>query len=333
MQLQGYRSQKLFQLIQNAFKANKLAHAYLVEGSIRGEGKIFAEQLLAMIFCESKHDEKPCNNCPGCRLAIRHDHRDMVWIEPQRKSRMILTEHILLVREHIFQTASGWKAAVLLGADRMNIESSNMLLKTLEEPPPKSVFLLVTEQSEALLPTIVSRCQKLVLSEKSTALSADMRNALIPILKSIVLAKGDVLQGMLISKNFMQLLKEVRKNVEEEELQEEEKFPDDDLEIRAELEKLLQARIEARYREERAKLLNGVIEWFRDFMLYSSGVAEEKVFCFSEELPFIKEHAKDITFASAKKKLEAIDDARYQLEQYLQEGNVFEKLFVKLVRA
>jgi DNA polymerase-3 subunit delta' len=335
MQFLSHRSQELFKFVQNAFYSHKLAHSYLIVGNIRGEGKTFAEQIVAMVLCEGATTSKPCCQCKSCSLVSKHEHRDMIWVEPQRKSRLILKEHIAMIRQHIFQTAfgGGWKAAVLLNAERMNQESSNMLLKTLEEPPPKSIFLLVAEHSEALLSTIVSRCQKIVLLEKEKQLSADERKELIPILKNIVLADGDVLQALMISKDFLKLLKTIREKVETELSDEDANFPEDDPEIKEELEKLIQARIEARYREERLNILNAILTWFRDFMLCTGGITDEKTFFFLEETDFIREQSKQLTFQRAIANLEAIEDTRYQLEQYLQEGNVFERLFVKLARS
>jgi DNA polymerase-3 subunit delta' len=72
--------------------------------------------------------------------------------------------------------AAGWKVFLLLGADRMNDEASNALLKTLEEPTPRTVVILTTSKRERLLPTIVSRCQIVRFDSLS---SEDIRGALV----------------------------------------------------------------------------------------------------------------------------------------------------------
>lgn len=61
--------------------------------------------------------------------------------------------------------AGGWKVVVLAGADRLTNEAANAFLKMLEEPPPKTLILLLTDAPQALLPTIRSRCQRIDLDE------------------------------------------------------------------------------------------------------------------------------------------------------------------------
>ena len=115
----------------------------LVSGHPRGAGAEFAEGLLALPF--------------GVRdPAHLHAHADVRWIEPESKSRQIRIEEIRDLIEAIALTSyeGGWKAAVILFADRLNANAQNALLKTLEEPPPNSLLILATDVPAALLPCI-----------------------------------------------------------------------------------------------------------------------------------------------------------------------------------
>ena len=116
-----------------------------------------------------------------------------LWIEPQSKSRQITRDDVRALIRRMEQTSfeGGWKAGILLGADCLNPNSENALLKTLEEPPPKSMLLLVTESPQSLLPTIVSRCQKIVLSSgKTGSMCADWQGPLLEILHDLPPSNG-----------------------------------------------------------------------------------------------------------------------------------------------
>jgi len=126
--------------------AGRMPHAVLVAGDPRGEGKAFAEELMKPLF-------------PDATAGLDR-HPDVRWIEPESKSRVIkVEEHMRPFNEFVSLTSyeGGWKAGVVLFADRMNEASQNALLKTLEEPPEKTLIVLVTRQPSELLPTVRSR--------------------------------------------------------------------------------------------------------------------------------------------------------------------------------
>lgn len=142
-------------LIATAIGSGRIAHGYLVIGGVRGMALELAKLVLSDLF-------------PGIGYDGLKKHPDIHWIYPELKSRIVSVSaiHEKLIAP-VSQTAfsGGWKAGVLVGADRLNEASANAFLKTLEEPPPKTVFLLLTEAPEQLLPTIVSRCQRIDLPD------------------------------------------------------------------------------------------------------------------------------------------------------------------------
>lgn len=150
---------------KNSLEGGRLAHAYLVVGAPRGNAERLAEQVLCLLCCESAGD-RPCGECSACRRVMERTHPDMMWVEPRKKSRTIQREQILDIQQHVFHTSfeGGWKSVVLVNAERMNDVASNTLLKMLEEPPAATLFLLLTDTPESLLPTVVSRCQRVVVS-------------------------------------------------------------------------------------------------------------------------------------------------------------------------
>ena len=150
--------------LDGARQAGRLAQGYVVEGPLRGEGMELAVRLLSLLFCEmSETAGAPCGSCRGCRQVTEHTHPDILWLEPQKKSRQISVEQIRDLQSRMYQTSygGGWKAGVIVGADRLNIPAGNAFLKVLEEPPGQCLFLLLSEAPQFLLPTILSRCQRL----------------------------------------------------------------------------------------------------------------------------------------------------------------------------
>ena len=135
--------------LSRAFQAGRPAQGYVIVGPVRREGRALAEWIGAQLLGDSP-------------TLAEHANPDMPWFEPEKVSRVI---SVAMMRERILPVAQqsalagGWKVLVIVSADRLRQEAANAFLKTLEEPPPKTLFLLLTEAPEELLPTIVSRCQ------------------------------------------------------------------------------------------------------------------------------------------------------------------------------
>lgn len=141
----------------------RLAHAYLFAGP-QGVGKrLFAEELAKTLLCESPRRQgfAPCDQCPSCHQVAAGTHPDFHVAGRPEES---LELPIDTVREYCknfgLKSARGrGKVAILDDADDMNLEAANCFLKTLEEPPPRSLLLLIGSSPERQLATILSRCQ------------------------------------------------------------------------------------------------------------------------------------------------------------------------------
>ena len=164
-----------YTLISRAIDTGHAAHGYLVCGDLRGQCDELTAMILRKLFPnELAQVESKC-------------HPDIAWLEPEGKSRTI---HVKSMRERIVEPMSatafsgGWKVGVIAGADRMETEAANSFLKTLEEPPPKTLFLLLTDQPDAMLPTIVSRSQRIDLPLSGGFLEDDAFDAVEEVLSS-----------------------------------------------------------------------------------------------------------------------------------------------------
>ncbi len=146
-------------------------HAYLISGA-SGMGKRTLAKLIAQhLLCTGEH--KPCGECPACIQVRQGNHPDVITIAPGKPvspdvkaglSGIPVDEirHVIgLVGQHTF--VGGRRVVIIERAEKMNPPAQNALLKTLEEPLAGTVFLLLSESPELLLPTIVSRCRALKL--------------------------------------------------------------------------------------------------------------------------------------------------------------------------
>ena len=153
-----------FDLISRAIDAGRVAHGYLIAGDVRGNCSELVGRILRKLYPDA-----------GGQIETR-SHPDVATLEPEGKLRIITVDAI---RERIVammdetSVSGGWKVGVICYADRMNEASSNAFLKSLEEPAAHSLYLLLTDQPDAILPTIASRTQRIDLPRAERSLEGD----------------------------------------------------------------------------------------------------------------------------------------------------------------
>lgn len=143
-----------FNLISHAIDAGRPAHGYLIVGDVENSGERLVGMILEKLF-------------PDAAQQLRSkSHPDVVTLEPEGKARVISVDSM---REKIVEPMSlaafsgGWKVGVVKCVDRLNPQSANAFLKSLEEPTPMTMYLMLTDQPDSILPTIVSRSQRIDL--------------------------------------------------------------------------------------------------------------------------------------------------------------------------
>lgn len=152
------------QWISRMLKKDKLAHAYLFVGQAGAGKKELALYVTQALFCPSSTRETdfiPCQNCSEC-LRIKHgNHPDIYWLEPEGAS-IKIDQIRSLQKEFAYRgVETAKKVYIIQHVELMTTQAANSLLKFLEEPHPGTTALLLTEQKQRLLPTILSRCQEL----------------------------------------------------------------------------------------------------------------------------------------------------------------------------
>jgi DNA polymerase-3 subunit delta' len=151
-----------FEQLSNRITAGKLHHALLIQGPA-GLGKAsFGLQLAQLLLCKARQAGRVCGQCQSCLLNAATTHPDLHVVKSDKQ---IGVDQIRDAIKKLVSSAhmSGAKVLIIYHAHTMTESSANALLKTLEEPTSNTFLLLTTDKPERLLPTIKSRCEKLVL--------------------------------------------------------------------------------------------------------------------------------------------------------------------------
>src|SRR3989304_3301349 len=155
-----------------ALKRGRLASSFLFAGPSGIGKRSFTIKLAQGLLCQNHSEEEldPCEKCPSCVQVIAGTHPDFYLISKPDDKSFIPLELLIGDKEHrrreglchyiaLKPYMGGRKIAVIDDADYLNAEGANALLKTLEEPPPRSVLILIGTSPAKQLPTIRSRCQ------------------------------------------------------------------------------------------------------------------------------------------------------------------------------
>jgi DNA polymerase-3 subunit delta' len=157
---------------RRALARGRLASSFLFAGPTGVGKRTFAMKLAQGLLCQTRPEEAldPCGTCPSCVQVASLTHPDLNLVAKPADKSFIPVELLIGDREHrrreglchniaMKPSLGGRKIAVIDDADYLNAEGANSLLKTLEEPPPRSVLILIGTSPAKQLPTIRSRCQ------------------------------------------------------------------------------------------------------------------------------------------------------------------------------
>ncbi|MDR3237354.1 MAG: hypothetical protein LBT84_02495 [Spirochaetia bacterium] len=154
-------------MLQNGF----MPQALLFSG-IRGTGKRkIAMRLLMNLFC--KEETKPCLECKDCRLIEKNVHPDVIMLLPNEKGSIPIGEEgeegtvRWLISRLAKKSAFGRYGVIIDGIENMSPGGQNALLKTLEEPPENTLIVMITENKNLILPTILSRASEIAFGPLS----------------------------------------------------------------------------------------------------------------------------------------------------------------------
>jgi len=155
-------------ILKEELKDDRINHAYLFYGKEGIGKKTLAVEFARALLCnEVKNDS--CNICNNCRRVEHGNHPDLKIIEENEKTNNLKIDQIREMQKEMAYKPyeSEFKIYIIDGAEKMTTQAANSLLKTLEEPPSYAIIILISEELNKLLPTVISRCQNLRFSNIS----------------------------------------------------------------------------------------------------------------------------------------------------------------------
>lgn len=314
--------EKAVSILKVAYRHHRLAHAYVFVGP-DGVGKsTTALNFARLLVCENPKIDEPCEKCPACLKAKALNHPDIQWLSPDGQFIKIDSIREACRRLNLKSFESRTKVLIISQAGHLNEESSNALLKTLEEPTPDTVIILLARSLKSILPTIASRCQRVVFSSlNEEALVSILRNQYKmgePISFYLARISGGSL-GVALQCAQDELY--ARKN----------KIIDEALDSRCSLEKFMN--LSAADRTERALKINealGVLStWFRDLLL--AKVSHDKGdFINIDRREEILAVSRRFSFFEIEERISAIAEAAVEIEHNINARISLTKLRVEL---
>jgi DNA polymerase III subunit delta' len=332
--------QQVIQLLQRSLERRRLGNAYLFSGSDLDELEGVARSLAKTLNClEPRRGAGGtaidcCDACLPCRKIDHGNHGDVHWVRPEAKTRVVKVEAMRdLIREvNLKPVEAEHKVAIIAGADRMNASSANAFLKTLEEPPARSVLILLSTDPQHLLETILSRCLRLSFAGSPLRpLDSEQRAWL----EAFAQMAGEGRQGLLGRYQLLGTLAahlSARKDALTTDLEAKSplnQYSDLEPDMRDRMEEELKAAIESEYRRQRADLLAALQWWLRDVWLLALKCDHTMLAC-----PALAAHSEKVAGRiqpeAALKNLDAIEETQRILHTNVQEALALEVGLLKL---
>lgn len=335
----AYLAEKAFDLLEAAHERGRLAHAFLITGPA-GSGK---EALVARVIQMVNPGEQGGGgaNLFGELEAPEPKNLDELEgdlvrvVRPRSKSRRITVDDMRDLEKsfHVASAPGKWKVGVILHADRMGVGAENAFLKTLEEPPPQCLLLLVSDAPELLLPTVLSRCVSLplMIGSDQVALSDASQELLSALASMARQGVGNIQAALTLRASFSAILakqkSEIGKRNDTAYKEESKKYKNttDSSDWIKNREKYYLALTESEYLNEREKLIDTLVCWMGD-------VVRQK--CAVNQLDFPTERDATASVASEHPlndllvRMEGIEQLRANLETNVQEQLALEVAFL-----
>lgn len=162
-------NRRLKEQLSHQEEGRGLSHAYMISGPVGSGRHTLARLLSQAMMCQAKAGARPCGQCAPCKKVLRGIHPDVITISGPSEGKPISVDQVRTLRSDAYVRPNEGvrKVYILEKADEMNSSAQNAMLKLLEDGPAYAAFLLIVENSGALLQTIRSRCEELALGPVS----------------------------------------------------------------------------------------------------------------------------------------------------------------------
>lgn len=284
--------QPLVRLLQRSIERDRLGHAYLLTGDDPAVLEPLALAWAKTLNCThaparaaNGANLDSCGACAACRRMEQGNHPDVMVLRPENKLRQIRIGQIIrrqnspprVLNDLVYAkpTEGSWKVGVLVAPDRLTREAANALLKTLEEPPARTLFLLLSTEPDRLLETIRSRCLRLSCgSGGRLQLNAADRAWLAAFAELAIAGHKDLAGRYRLLGKLMEHLAQTKAAVEAEvdaasPAQQYEEVPAD---LAEQWEAEAKAAAEAEYSLRRSRCLQALQAWLRDVWACNLGL-------------------------------------------------------------
>jgi DNA polymerase-3 subunit delta' len=326
------------QLLQRSLARGRLGHAYLFTGDQLDELELLARTLAKTLNCQQPVKingvaTDSCDACLSCRKIENETHADIHWARPESKSRIITVEQMrdLMQQIQLKPNEAEYKISIIAGADRLNTQAANAFLKTLEEPPSKSILILLSTEPSRILETILSRCLRLNFSGDGTRPLDAAQAEWLEHFGALAAGEQKSLLGRYrLLDALLQKLAEIRTRTGETLTARSplEKYDDIEKNLRDKWEDELTAAIEAEYRRHRADLLLLVQWWLRDVWLHTLAAGRDLLKF--PEISGAETVAQRLNPRQALENLQTLDQTQRLLHSNVQEALALEVSLLKL---
>lgn len=355
-------------LITNMLERKRLSHALLFSGPSGVGKRLTAMETAKAVLCKSQGVDA-CDTCLSCRKIASGNHPDIKILAPLKRSRIIDVSMIETAIEmaSLKPFEADRRVFILLDAERMNATAQNRFLKTLEEPPGQSLFILTSEHARYLLPTIRSRCQTLrfrtlrqetiidlliqqrdlprLQAEAIAGLAQGQASRALDLVdterRDLVLAVAKQLHDgadpVATAESFAKCLENQRKQIEAnvEADAGDSSTPDATREDRDRLKEEQQAVVDALVRRDLMEYLYLLQTWYRDALVFCATGQTSQIMNRDQMDELQKQNVpkpgkRPAAASDYSKKIVAIDKARLYLERFINDQRVFTDLFFTL---
>lgn len=310
--------------LQNAIMLGKVSHAYIFDGEDGAGKKTLADAFAMTLQCE-KGAKDACMACHSCKQALTRNQPDIIYLRPEKDNRIGVRD----VRSQIVDDvsirpySSRYKIYIVNHAERMAEDAQNAILKTIEEPPEYVIIILLTTNSQVLLPTIRSRCITVEVRPVSDEIVKDylMNTLAVPEDQANIctaFAQGNVGKAARLSgtEEFQSIKQEAVSLVK-----------------RAHQMDLLEFTAAIKMVEEFRLTISDYFDiltiWYRDVLVYKATMDANKL-VFQDEIYEIKKQADTSSYEGIENIIRAIETARTRVRANVKLDLVLELLFLTI---
>ncbi len=316
--------QQIKEHLQNALSTGKISHAYIINGE-KSSGKEFIAKVFAMALQCEEGSMEPCQECRSCKQALSGNHPDIIRVVHEKPNSVSVDDIRTQVNNDVAVKpySSPYKVYIISEAEKMTVQAQNAILKTLEEPPAYAVILLLTDNVNSLLPTILSRCVVLNMKPVPDALVKEYlcSQLQVPDYKAEVcaaFARGNVGKAKMLatSEDFENIKAEalaLLKYIQEMDLNE----------IVAAVKKITE------YKLEIQDYLDICAIWYRDALLFKA-TRDMNHLIFREEIQALRRTAQRSRYEGIENIIKALDTAKRRLDANVNFELVMELLMLTI---